>query len=694
MAQQAGDLNSPGGFDRISPPQTPEPAQKSKKKALIVGINNYPAPNALPSCVADARAMSALLSDEFGFADRKILLDADASKTNLVYELGQLVSGCGPADRLVFFFSGHGYRPVRNGVLESALVTQDAQFFEDNELADLMKDVPPGILTIITDACFSGGIEKLFVKANGQIEVGKLKRWISLDPREVESHSDEAAAATRFSPFGYLSPAPVAALQDNMSMTKSPTFQISQLRQSDSKAILVSACLEDETAAASTSQTQGMSAFTYALTSTIGSIGANPSSQAVIEAAGQRLREIGIKQTPMLKCPPQPVALASQEFILLNEEGGTPPVQNLATTTPTQTDQHDSEQQTVARAIATFLLMRGRVQMPSDIQQKDLSDIIRVAVPLISMLQRTGVGVSAADKGLNIGQIAGAVLPTLIGLQSKGTAANGNGPANKDFLDDVGRVAGIVVPIIAALQSKGALANSAADKSLNIGQIAGAVLPNLIGLQSKGTAANASGPGSKDFLDDIGRVAGIVVPIIAALQSKGALSNGAADKSLNIGQIAGAVLPALIGLQSKGAVVNGNGTAHKDFLDDVSRIVDIAGKVVPLIAGAQSKGIVANGNDAASKDLINDIGRVIDIVGRVGPLVGLQTKASVTSGNGAADKDFLDDVGRVANIVVPIIAGLQASSSNRNGASKDFLDLLPPDLITHCFDYPRLDATL
>src|SRR5258708_1715961 len=173
MAQQASDLNGSNGFDGTSPPQTRDPAQKPKKKALIVGINNYPAPNALPSCVADAHAMSSLLRDEFGFEDRKVLLDTDASKANLVHELGQLVAGCASVDRLVFFFSGHGYRPVRNGVLESALVTQDAQFFEDSELADLMKDVPPGIFTVITDACFSGGMEKLFLRANGQIEIGK-----------------------------------------------------------------------------------------------------------------------------------------------------------------------------------------------------------------------------------------------------------------------------------------------------------------------------------------------------------------------------------------------------------------------------------------------------------------------------------------------------------------------------------------
>ncbi|TQF38764.1 hypothetical protein UNPF46_15095 [Bradyrhizobium sp. UNPF46] len=615
MTQAAENPTKPKGLVTSSQALTNGSKPAARRKALIVGIDNYPPPNALPSCVADAHAMASLLKAGFGFEDQVVLVNEDATKANLVGALTSLVADCDASDRLVFFFSGHGYRPVRNGVLESALVSQDAQFFEDSELASLMKGVPPGVLTIITDACFSGGMEKLFVRANGQIEVGKLKRWISLDPREVESHRDDVAAATAFCPFGYLTPAPAAALQDNLSMAKGAAFQIAQLRQTDSKAILVSACLEDETAAASTSQTRGMSAFTYALTSTIGSLGAAPSSQAVIEAAGKRLREIAIKQTPMLKCPPQPAALAGQEFILHNEaQGGTASVQD-RTIASTHTDQRDSEQQAVARVIATFLLMTGGLQVPSDIQQKDLSDIIRIAVPLISMLQSRGAGSSAPDKGFDIGQIASTVLPIVMSLQSKGAVANGNGAANKDFLDDVGRIV----------------------------NIATTVAPIIAGLQSKGAVANGNGAANKDFLDDVGRVANIaatVIPIIAGLQSKGAVANGTTDKDFlndvaRVVDIAGKVVPLVTG-QTKGAVTSGNGATNKDFIDDVGRV---AGIVVPIIASLQAKG----GNGAASKSLFDDFGP-----DRVTNRFGLPRTDTF------ADKGLFD----IARVVVPIVAAM------------------------------------
>ncbi|UGA44078.1 caspase family protein [Bradyrhizobium quebecense] len=564
MAQQSEDLKATKGFNGASPAAARDAVQSPKRKALVVGINDYPPPNALPSCVSDARAMVSLLREEFGFEDQTVLLDGDASKASLIRELQQLVTGCGPADRLVFFFSGHGYRPVRNGVLESALVTQDAQFFEDQELAELMKDVPSGILTIIIDACFSGGMEKLFARANGQIEVAKLKRWISLDPDEVESHSKNVSAVTGFSPFGYLAPISEGSLQANLSQAKSADFEVTQLRKSDSKAILVSACLEDETAAASTSQTNGLSALTYALTSTIGSLGSTPSAQAVIEAAGQRLREIGIKQTPMLKCPPRPAALASHEFILLNEvEGGSPLPQDRPNAKPTDANERDAEQQAVARVITTILLMtRGGMQMPTNMQQKDWID--------------------------DAGRIASVVVPIIASLQSKGYQANGKGD-NKDWIDDAGRIASVVVPIVASLQSKGYQANGKGDNKDwidDVGRIASVVVPIVASLQSKAYQANGNSDVAKDWIDDVSRIAVVAAPFIAAQQSKGYRSTGDARKdwldSFNGFTRPGIVPPILdLGLQA-------DGSTSKDWFHDVARVVQVAGPIVA--ATLQSKG--------------------------------------------------------------------------------------------------------
>ena len=408
---------------------------------------------------------------------------------------------------------------------------------------------------------------------------------------------------------------PQSALQDNMSLAKGTAFEITQLRQSDSKAILVSACLEDETAAASTSQTQGLSAFTYALTSTIGSLGSMPSAQSVIEAAGGRLREIGIKQTPMLKCPPQPPALATHEFILINDEGGAPQAQNALNVKPIE---GDADQQTVARAITTILLMTGGVnQMQPNMQQKDFID--------------------------DATRVANIIAPF---LQSKGYRVNDNGTANKDWIDDAGRIASVVVPIVASLQSKGYSANGKAaaskDWMSDIEPFVPFVSPIAAGLQSKGLGANGASVGNKDWIEDAGRIASIVVPIVASLQSKGFAPNG-------------------------------DGAASKDWIDDAGQLSDLARTLGPMIAGLQRKGYQPNGDGAANKDWLHDVAGVVQIAG---PIVGalLQSKGYQLSTKGWLDvagpiltavlqskgyqpsaKGWLDDAVRIGGAIAPFI---------------------------------------
>jgi len=56
------------------------------KKALCVGINDYPYgdDNDLNGCLNDARDWSTLLKKHFDFTDVKTLLDAQATKVNIM----------------------------------------------------------------------------------------------------------------------------------------------------------------------------------------------------------------------------------------------------------------------------------------------------------------------------------------------------------------------------------------------------------------------------------------------------------------------------------------------------------------------------------------------------------------------------------------------------------------------------------
>jgi uncharacterized caspase-like protein len=134
-----------------------------KTKALVVGINIYTsAENNLPSCVNDSNKFSALLTDIYGFSDIRKIQDTEATIANMQEGLKWLFQDANPNDHLVFYYSGHGYRTLKDGVLKECLVATDEQFFFDDEFSVLTQSLPSGILSIVLDSCYSGGIDKDF----------------------------------------------------------------------------------------------------------------------------------------------------------------------------------------------------------------------------------------------------------------------------------------------------------------------------------------------------------------------------------------------------------------------------------------------------------------------------------------------------------------------------------------------------
>src|SRR5262245_17828782 len=85
------------------------------KSALCIGINNYPGTGMdLKGCVNDAEDWAKALTGR-GFAVER-LLDADATKANMVAAIRKLVSGAASGDVVVITYSGHGtYAPDENG---------------------------------------------------------------------------------------------------------------------------------------------------------------------------------------------------------------------------------------------------------------------------------------------------------------------------------------------------------------------------------------------------------------------------------------------------------------------------------------------------------------------------------------------------------------------------------------------------
>ncbi len=144
----------------------PRPARRARRRALCVGINDYPFEgNDLNGCVNDAKAWAGTLVARFGFPceDVKVLLDSQATKANTMAALKDLLAGASAGDILAFTNSSHGsYIADTDGdeeTYDEVLCPYDADCNEiaDDELRALFSALPKGVrLTVVLDNCFSG----------------------------------------------------------------------------------------------------------------------------------------------------------------------------------------------------------------------------------------------------------------------------------------------------------------------------------------------------------------------------------------------------------------------------------------------------------------------------------------------------------------------------------------------------------
>lgn len=314
--------------------EDPEISQKedtpmsSKKTALLVGINDYPGDmNDLPSCVNDVKAFKDFLEHKFGFTEIKVLTDTQATVANVTKELDALVKDATPNDRLVFFYSGHGLTKPndKNTMLEEFLVLYDG-YLQDDVLSQKTQSVPEGVLTVVIDACFSGGMEKRLydiaiksvvpaeslrlgmAKAQPQVEQVRVKYYRS-DNKELKAQVKAESSINMYKPFGQV-PRLVAGGYTK-AMTLPPSDEENQVQL---KGVLMSASLETETAAASTAQTNGMSSYTYCLLRAFEQSTSAPLEEVTIRVK-QELIRLGLRQTPLLKARPE--SLRSAPFLNL-----------------------------------------------------------------------------------------------------------------------------------------------------------------------------------------------------------------------------------------------------------------------------------------------------------------------------------------------------------------------------------------
>lgn len=141
----------------------------ANKKALCMGINDYPGTNNdLRGCVNDANGWESMLSSK-GFSVIT-LLNADATKSNVISNIKNLLENAVAGDELFITYSGHGSNVTdingdEDDGRDETWYLYDGNLIDD-EIRDSLSRLPNSVkLTIVSDSCHSGSVTRAMLSA-------------------------------------------------------------------------------------------------------------------------------------------------------------------------------------------------------------------------------------------------------------------------------------------------------------------------------------------------------------------------------------------------------------------------------------------------------------------------------------------------------------------------------------------------
>lgn len=326
----------------------PSPARKSaspRRRALLVGINEYAAPeDRLEGCVNDVFLMSSLLQESgYEAEDIRVVLDKRATAKGIRERLEWLLDGITeddePAER-VFYYSGHGAQMPSYGRgdkvdrMDETLVPWDFDWspehaITDDAFHDLYAQLPYGLrfLTIF-DCCHSGGmtrdggpkvrgltppddIRHRALRWNEEVEMWQPRDLEPVNRAFLERHTASAKAKVRGAE-------PRAGRMTNrlgfsMSLRglegRAFTRRRAELRHKGPyMPLLLYACREDEVAMEYRHGAVSHGAFTYSLAKNVRNRrkaprGAPPTFEELVKSVQSDLRRLGYEQHPELAGP-------------------------------------------------------------------------------------------------------------------------------------------------------------------------------------------------------------------------------------------------------------------------------------------------------------------------------------------------------------------------------------------------------
>jgi hypothetical protein len=655
-----------------------------KRRALVVALDEYPNPaNNLPSCVNDANAFAGVIQSIYGFDEIRRLENSQATLSNVESGLDWLFEKGSSDDRLVFYFSGHGYQAQRGQDLDEVLCLYD-EFLFDDDLTAKTQSLAPGVFTLVSDSCHSGGLYKVVVLDGQTVEIAQTK-VLKVPPKSMAKVASFDAPGTvrrlRYRPFG-------AAKNSQSAVEKrfgnQPTKSFDEAGQLAMNGLLLSACLEDETASASTAKTEGKSAFTFVLLNQLNSLGSGVSNASLMESVGASLKTLGFRQTPVLMEPAQPAALGSRSFLLLDGASVSSP--SIGTG-----DTSDPILQAIQAAISS---LQGNKAMQ----------------PAIDTSTSSGTMPPQGDDKFwgAIASLVVSTLPTVIDALSKGGYVTEkdfqSAPGGQDkFFGAILGIVGSALPAVIQALSKQGFApakdfGGSQDKFWGaLARVVATTLPTIIREVTKsGIEPQKDFGGEEKFWGAIASVVSAALPaVVQALSKQGAappkgFETAPENQEKFWGALASVVataLPAVVQALRKGGY-----EPQKDFGGGEEKfwgaLASTLASAIPVVIEALSKGGYEPQKDFGGEEKFwRAYGIVMDrclpqILSRVALDEGQLGKGfDMTKGLDTGDDKFWGAVARVVASALPTIVGELTKGAVLSNGHDDPAASMPPHLI-------------
>ncbi|WP_300669627.1 caspase family protein [Desulfoluna sp.] len=166
--------------DSLSPPskiikQAAIPAGNfGSYHALVIGIDTYPGLSHLKTAVNDARAVSGILKEKYGF---EVTLLANPGRAEIIASLSHLRKTLSPQDNLLIYYAGHGWldKQADEGywLPADAKAGDESNWISNATITSAIRANEAKHVLIVSDSCYSGKLTRaihLTRKTRGYIQ--------------------------------------------------------------------------------------------------------------------------------------------------------------------------------------------------------------------------------------------------------------------------------------------------------------------------------------------------------------------------------------------------------------------------------------------------------------------------------------------------------------------------------------------